>query len=125
MKANDLTQGSILKKIILVALPVLFSSIAQMAYNLTDMFWIGRVDSIGLSEQSAIRSPFVAWRSTPTWSCAPVACATLTLVPIFAIRISPNANHMTYPPVPTPVIALCSDIPIASTRPIQNMSVRL
>ncbi len=54
MKANDLTQGSILKKIILVALPVLFSSIAQMAYNLTDMFWIGRVDEIGLSEQSAI-----------------------------------------------------------------------
>jgi len=54
MKANDLTQGSILKKIILVALPVLFSSIAQMAYNLTDMFWIGRVDAIGLSEQSAI-----------------------------------------------------------------------
>ncbi|MCK7479196.1 MAG: hypothetical protein M0C28_18875 [Candidatus Moduliflexus flocculans] len=25
-----------------------------MAYNLTDMFWIGRVDAIGMSEQSAI-----------------------------------------------------------------------
>ncbi|MFA5006173.1 MAG: MATE family efflux transporter [Candidatus Izemoplasmatales bacterium] len=52
--ANDLTKGSILKKIVLVALPVLLSSIAQMAYNLTDMFWIGRVDLIGLSEQAAI-----------------------------------------------------------------------
>ena len=54
MHANDLTKGSILKKILLVALPVLLSSIAQMAYNLTDMFWIGRVDAIGISERAAI-----------------------------------------------------------------------
>lgn len=64
-KATDLTQGSIISKVVLVALPVLFSSIAQMAYNLTDMFWIGRVDDIGLSEQAAISGVgtggYVAW----------------------------------------------------------------
>lgn len=50
----DLTEGSILKKLLLVALPVLLTTITQMAYNLTDMFWIGRVDQIGMDEGAAI-----------------------------------------------------------------------
>ncbi|MCK5731600.1 MAG: MATE family efflux transporter [Tenericutes bacterium] len=53
-KIYNLTEGSILKKLLLVALPVLLTSIAQMAYNLTDMFWIGKVDSIGMDASSAI-----------------------------------------------------------------------
>ena len=53
-KVFNLTEGSILKKLLLVALPVLLTSISQMAYNLTDMFWIGRVDQIGLVESDAI-----------------------------------------------------------------------
>ncbi|MFH0992912.1 MAG: MATE family efflux transporter [bacterium] len=61
----DLTKGSILKKVLLVAFPVLLSSIAQMAYNLTDLFWIGRVDSIGLNESAAISgigtAGYVTW----------------------------------------------------------------
>jgi putative MATE family efflux protein len=50
----DLTSGSIFKKIITIALPVLLTSISQMAYNLTDMFWIGQVDEIGFSEPEAL-----------------------------------------------------------------------
>ncbi len=53
-KIYDLTEGSILKKLFFIALPVLLTSISQMAYNLTDMFWVGRVDEIGLVEKEAI-----------------------------------------------------------------------
>jgi len=53
-KIYDLTEGSIIKKLFYIALPVLLTSISQMAYNLTDMFWVGRVDTIGLVEKEAI-----------------------------------------------------------------------
>lgn len=44
MKLNtyDLTQGGILKKLLLVAVPIMGTQLMQMAYNLTDMFWLGR-----------------------------------------------------------------------------------
>jgi len=51
---NNLTEGSIFKKLLTIAIPVLMTSIAQMAYNLTDLFWVGRVDNIGLGESEAI-----------------------------------------------------------------------
>ncbi len=50
----DLTQGSILKALLLVALPTLGTSIIQMAYNLTDMFWVARVDQLGLVPEEAV-----------------------------------------------------------------------
>ncbi|MCF7925553.1 MAG: MATE family efflux transporter [Candidatus Izimaplasma sp.] len=50
----DLTTGNILLKLLIVALPTLLTSLVQMTYNLTDMFWVGRVDSIGLSPTEAI-----------------------------------------------------------------------
>ncbi|XMB73135.1 MATE family efflux transporter [Mycoplasmatota bacterium WC30] len=64
-KIYDLTEGSILKKLLLVALPVLLTTIAQMAYNLTDMFWIGRVDQIGMIETDAVTA--VGTASYITW----------------------------------------------------------
>jgi putative MATE family efflux protein len=42
--ANDLTRGSILKKILLVAIPIMGTQLLQMTYNLTDMFWLGRME---------------------------------------------------------------------------------
>jgi len=53
-KIYDLTQGSIFKRIMAIALPVLLTSISQMAYSLTDMFWIGKVDEIGILEDVAV-----------------------------------------------------------------------
>lgn len=40
MKSN-LTEGNILKKLVALALPIMGTSLIQMAYNLTDMIWVG------------------------------------------------------------------------------------
>ena len=37
----NLTQGGILKKLLMVAVPIMGTQLMQMAYNLTDMFWLG------------------------------------------------------------------------------------
>lgn len=42
---EDLTQGGILKKILLVAMPIMGTQLLQMTYNLTDMFWLGRMEN--------------------------------------------------------------------------------
>jgi putative MATE family efflux protein len=42
---NNLTEGSILKKLIILALPIMGTSLIQMAYNLTDMIWVGTLGS--------------------------------------------------------------------------------
>ena len=44
MKKN-LTQGSILKVLLTLALPIMGTAFLQMAYNLVDMIWLGRVGS--------------------------------------------------------------------------------
>lgn len=41
----DLLKGSIVKGLSKLALPIMLTSFLQMAYNLTDMIWIGRVGS--------------------------------------------------------------------------------
>jgi len=64
-KLNDLTQGSIIQKLLMIAVPILLTTISQMAYNLTDMFWIGRVDQIGLIEGEAISA--IGTASYITW----------------------------------------------------------
>jgi putative MATE family efflux protein len=50
---SDLTEGSILKKIVLVAAPIMGTQFIQMAYNLTDMFWLGRVGSFAVAASGA------------------------------------------------------------------------
>ena len=42
---TDLLKGHILKSLIAMALPIMATSLLQMAYNMTDMIWIGRVGS--------------------------------------------------------------------------------
>ncbi|MDR1250069.1 MAG: MATE family efflux transporter [Treponema sp.] len=49
----DLTEGNILKKIILVAAPIMGTQFLQMAYNLTDIFWLGRVGSFAVAASGA------------------------------------------------------------------------
>ncbi len=41
----DLTKGNITKKLIKLALPIMGTSFIQMAYNLTDMMWVGKAGS--------------------------------------------------------------------------------
>ncbi len=48
MKENqkiDLIRGDILKSLLYMALPIMGTSFIQMAYNMTDMFWIGMLGS--------------------------------------------------------------------------------
>lgn len=42
---KDLTTGSITKKLLQVSLPVMAASLFQMAYQITDMFWLGKLSS--------------------------------------------------------------------------------
>lgn len=42
---TDLLKGNILKALVTMALPIMATSLLQMAYNMTDMIWIGRVGS--------------------------------------------------------------------------------
>jgi len=44
-KGIDLTQGSILKKLIAIAVPIMAMQIFQMGYNLIDMFFLGRISA--------------------------------------------------------------------------------
>ena len=53
-KKRDLTKGSIYKNLLWVAIPTLLSSLVQMAYNLTDMFWVSRVTTMGLDQSDAV-----------------------------------------------------------------------
>lgn len=53
-KVFNVTEGPILKKLLLLAFPILLTTLSQIAYNLTDIFWIGRVDVIGMNETNAV-----------------------------------------------------------------------
>jgi len=44
-KGIDLTQGSILRKLIAIAAPIMAMQVFQMAYNLIDMFFLGRISA--------------------------------------------------------------------------------
>lgn len=44
-KRIDLTKGSIVPTLVRLALPIMGTSFIQMAYNMTDMIWVGRVGS--------------------------------------------------------------------------------
>ena len=44
-KRVDLLNGNILKALIIMAVPIMATSFLQMAYNMIDMIWIGRVGS--------------------------------------------------------------------------------
>lgn len=44
-KRVDLLNGNIFKSLMTLAIPIMATSLIQMAYNLTDMIWIGRLGS--------------------------------------------------------------------------------
>ena len=44
-KKIDLVNGPVLSSLTRLAVPIMATSLIQMAYNMTDMIWIGRVSS--------------------------------------------------------------------------------
>ena len=49
----DLTSGSILKKLIFVSLPIMATQMMALLYNLTNMFWLGRLSSDDVAASGA------------------------------------------------------------------------
>jgi putative MATE family efflux protein len=49
----SLTEGGILRKLLFIAAPIMGTQFLQMAYNLTDMFWLGRVGSDAVAASGA------------------------------------------------------------------------
>lgn len=58
---HDLTQGSILKKLLKVAVPIMGTQLMQMAYNLTDMFWLGRTEDSVVAVASSGLAGMYLW----------------------------------------------------------------
>ena len=52
-KNTDLTTGGILQKLVFVAFPIIGTQLMQMLYNLTDMFWLGRLSSDDVAASGA------------------------------------------------------------------------
>ena len=51
---NDLTNGKILHRLLSLAVPILGSQTLLMLYNLTDMFWLGRLGSKEVAATGAV-----------------------------------------------------------------------
>lgn len=49
-----MTRGGIFNKLLLVSLPVMGSQFIQMLYNLTDMFWLGRVGQMAVAASGTV-----------------------------------------------------------------------
>ncbi|RMF54676.1 MATE family efflux transporter [Candidatus Woesearchaeota archaeon] len=43
MRKNHLLEGSILKSIIIISIPIIFANVLQTVYQLIDTFWVGRL----------------------------------------------------------------------------------
>jgi len=52
---RDFTEGSILKALLSLSIPIIFANFLQTAYNLTDTFWVGR---LGTSAVAAVSVSF-------------------------------------------------------------------
>jgi putative MATE family efflux protein len=50
----SLVEGGIINKLFFVALPLIGTQIIQMAYNLTDMFWLGRLSSHAVAASGTV-----------------------------------------------------------------------
>ena len=52
VQQKDYTQGSILKALIQLSIPLILTNVLQTAYNLTDTFWVGRLGSSAVAAVS-------------------------------------------------------------------------
>lgn len=58
-KITDLTQGSIVRSLWIMAVPLISSSFIQMAYSMTDMLWLGHLSSDAVAAVGA--ASFFIW----------------------------------------------------------------
>lgn len=55
----DLTEGNIIKRLVALSLPIMGTSFIQMAYNMIDMIWVGRIGSSAVA--SVGTAGFFTW----------------------------------------------------------------
>ena len=60
-KKDSLIQGSIFKALFRLAIPIIGTSFVQMAYNMTDMIWVGRVGTRAVAAVGT--ASFYSWMS--------------------------------------------------------------
>ena len=53
MQNKDLTKGNIFSTLLRLSVPIAGAQVIQMAYNLTDMFWLGRVSGDAVAAAGA------------------------------------------------------------------------
>jgi len=51
-KINTLTEGSIIRSLLTLSIPIIFASLLQTAYQLTDTFWVGRLGTAAVAAVS-------------------------------------------------------------------------
>ncbi len=51
-EVNNLTEGSILKSLLTLSIPIIFANMLQTAYQLTDTFWVGRLGTYAVAAVS-------------------------------------------------------------------------
>ncbi len=49
---NNLTEGSIIKSLLVLSIPIIFANILQTAYQLTDTFWVGHLGAVAVAAVS-------------------------------------------------------------------------
>ncbi len=49
---DNFTEGSILRSLVILSLPIIFTNILQTAYQLTDTFWVGRLGAMAVASVS-------------------------------------------------------------------------
>ncbi|MCP4119388.1 MAG: MATE family efflux transporter [Desulfobacteraceae bacterium] len=74
-KGTDLTEGNILPKIIGLTLPIIGTSFVQMAYNLTDVIWLGRSGSATVT--AVTTAGFFMWLLLSLFYCTKAGTETL------------------------------------------------
>jgi len=52
IKVNNLTEGSIIKSILFLSVPIIIANLLQTAYQLIDTFWVGRVGATAVAAVS-------------------------------------------------------------------------
>lgn len=52
-RKHDLTEGPIFNKLVRLSMPIMATSLMQTAHNLTNMFWLGRIEGDGSSYVAA------------------------------------------------------------------------
>jgi len=92
---TDLTVGPVLSNIIRLSLPIIGTSFIQMAYNLTDVIWLGRTGSATVT--AVTTAGFFMWLLMSIFYCTKIGTEALVSQAVgrkdlnMAKKISENA----------------------------------